>query len=698
MLEFRALPTQETSVRRILVAADGSESTAPAIAWAADVAQRYSAELLVVQVIAPEHLVGPGADRAAAAEADLAALIERSGGTGAVGRVLFESDPSSTILRIAEQEKVDMVVVGNAGMGGRKEFLLGSLPNRISHNARCTVVIVNSSRDGTPADPSSADASSAVGPVEDDAEPEPGELLGRAAQIGRAMAQLAAKELFGARGAPGDRVRERAKRFRDALEQLGPSFAKLGQILSTRPDLLPPALIEQLATLQDRVAPLTEAEVVAVMEQELKVPWEDVFQRIEPEPMAAGTIAQVHRALLASGERVVVKVQRPNAEDDILRDLRLLEMFSRKASARPEFRRVVDLPAMIENLSDSLRHELDFRHEAANVERMRTILAPFSRLAVPSVHTDLSTSRLLVMREVLGVPVRQAPAGEARKEAARQLLESFYEQVLNQGFFHADPHPGNLMWADDKIYFLDLGMAGELDPRLREMLLLLLLAFWQEDSAFMSEVMLSLAEARSPELDLGAFRDDMQALITRFRQLSLSELRLGPLLQQMTQISIRHGVRLPAALALAAKAFGQMQLATAELDPELDPFAVAGRFVLRRTLTRVRNIANPEVVFYRAEKFRVRIERLIESIEGVTGARPGHNLEVNFRGTQGVEDTLRRLGRRLTLAVITAAFVIATALSTGFGQPASWLTIVLGAVGAVLVVGLLADAVRGRGG
>jgi predicted unusual protein kinase regulating ubiquinone biosynthesis (AarF/ABC1/UbiB family) len=253
------------------------------------------------------------------------------------------------------------------------------------------------------------------------------------------------------------------------------------------------------------------------------------------------------------------------------------------------------------------------------------------------------------------------------------------------------------MWADGKIYFLDLGMAGELDPRLREMLLLLLLAFWQEDSAFMAEVMLSLAEARSPELDLGAFREDMQGLIAKFRQLSLRELRLGPLLQEMTQISIRHGVRLPAALALAGKAFGQMQLTTAELDPDLDPFAAAGRFVLGRALTRARHLANPEGLLYRAEKFRMRVERLVEAVEGVTGARPGHNLEVNFRGTQGVEDTLRRLGRRLTLAVITASFVVATALSTGLGQPAGWLTFVLGAIGAVLVVGLLADMARGRG-
>ncbi len=679
---------------RVLVAADRTEAAPAAVEWAADLSERYAADLLVVEVLAPENLVGAGAGSAASAESELAALVQHAGATRALRRVVYDADPSAAILRIAEEEQVDIVVVGNAGMGGRKEFLLGNVPNRISHNARCTVVIVNSAGGASVAagaTPPVADAQAGIPPSR------PGELLGRAAQIGRVMARLGARELFGGRSVGQERVQGQARRFRNALEQLGPSFAKLGQILSTRPDLLPPVLIEELATLQDRVAPLSEAEVVAAMERELKVPWEDLFQRIEPEPMAAGTIAQVHRAILATGERVVVKIQRPNAEKDILRDLRLLEMFSEEAAARPEFRRVVDLPAMIGHLSDSLRKELDFRHEAVNVERMRSILAPFSRLAVPKVYSDLSTARLLVMEEVQGVPVREAPAGDERREAARQLLESFYEQVLTEGFFHADPHPGNLMWADGKIYFLDLGMAGELGPTLREMLLLLLLAFWQEDAEFLAEVMLAIAEERSPALDLTAFQDDMRGLISRFRQLSLKELRLGPLLQQMTQISIRHGVRLPAALALAGKAFGQMQLATAELDPELDPFAVAGSFLFRRVLGGVRGWAKPEGLFYQAEKLKVRAVRLFEAVEGLTGARPGRNLQVDFRGTQGIERNLHDVGRRLTLAVIAGAFVIATGLAAGLGQSSVWLIAAFGTIGALLVLGLVADIIRRPG-
>jgi ubiquinone biosynthesis protein len=186
------------------------------------------------------------------------------------------------------------------------------------------------------------------------------------------MVKAGARELL-TRSQPddGEAMRAAAQRFRSALDELGPTFAKLGQILSTRPDLLPPAFMEELETLQERVTPLTEGEVISVMERELGVPWEDVFESIDPKPLAAGTIAQVHRAKLESGDRVVVKVQRPTAEQDILQDLGLLEMFAQNAADRPALRRVFDVPVIVEHLSNSLRRELDFRHEAANIRRMQ---------------------------------------------------------------------------------------------------------------------------------------------------------------------------------------------------------------------------------------------------------------------------------------------------------------------------------------
>jgi ubiquinone biosynthesis protein len=526
-----------------------------------------------------------------------------------------------------------------------------------------------------------------------------GQLLGRATRIGRVVAKHGLKELFTSPDAGEEALSTRAAavRLRASLEELGPTFCKLGQILSTRPDLLPPAFVEELSGLQEHVAPLTEPEVVSVMEEELGVPWEDVFETIDPTPLAAGTIAQVHRATLADGERVVAKVQRPTAAADILQDLGLLELFAQKAAGRPAFRQVVDLPAIIEHLSSSLRRELDFRQEAGNIERMRAVLAPYSRLDVPGVYDRLSTSRLLVLEEVQGVPIRAAPAEGPRKEAARQLLEAYYRQVLVDGFFHADPHPGNLMWWQDKIFFLDLGMVGEVEPEVGELLLLLLMAFWREDAAFFSDVALMLAgEGQGDEIDLEAFTGDLENLIARHQGASLADLELGALLQEVTEVALRHQVVLPASLALMGKAFAQMQIATAELDPTLDPFQVAGNFVLKTLAGRIRKGASPRQMFYEAQKAKVRLVRLIQAIERVTGARPGSKLQVDFRGTEGLEETIRRTGRRVTLGIMAGAAILGSAITAGADGVAGWVPASLGSVAAVLTGAVVVDLLRRR--
>ncbi|TML46395.1 MAG: AarF/ABC1/UbiB kinase family protein, partial [Actinobacteria bacterium] len=436
-----------------------------------------------------------------------------------------------------------------------------------------------------------------------------GSLLGRATRVASVFAKYGMRETRGS----ADPIEIRARRLRDALEELGPTFAKLGQILSTRPDLLPPEFIIELSSLQDDVAPLTEAEVVQVMEEELGVPWEDVFASIDSEPLAAGTIGQVHKATLESGERVVVKVQRPSARDEIMRDLGLLRLFAEKTESREALRRIVDLPAVVEHLSNSLQRELDFEQEAANIDQMREVLQPFSRLDAPGVHHRFTTKRLLVLELITGGPVREAPQGPERKEAAGQLLEAFYRQILTDGFFHADPHPGNLLWSDGTIYFLDLGMVGEVAPDVRERVLLLLLAFWQEDVPFLAEILLLLAPEVPDELHLDAFREEIAELLAEYRHKSLSEIQLGPIMQGLTQIASHHGVQLPASLALVGKALAQMQLTAAELDPELDPFSVVGGFVAKNLLTRVRTSADPKRIFYEVQKLEVRANALVEA-------------------------------------------------------------------------------------
>ena len=689
-------------VHRVMVGTDRSETATRAVAWAASFAERFGAELHVVQVIVPEHAAdtehgAAEATRARSAADELQVYTTQLAGERGHAHVVIDDDPAMAIVRSSEDHAVDVLIVGNAGMAGRKEFLLGNVPNRISHNARCTVIIVNTTNGRTTAirgkGTAAAIRSSSVEPV---IHPH---LVARGTKIGVVFAKHGLRELFGRPDEEGAVGRRRqAKRLRAALEDLGPTFCKLGQILSTRPDLLPPEFIEELATLQDNVPPLSEAQVVAMMEQELGVPWEDVFETVEPQPLAAGTIAQVHRASLATGQKVVIKIQRPDARELIEQDLALLEVFAEKAAKRPSLKLVIDMEAVFQHLSDSLQRELDFRQEASNMERIGEVLGSFPRLAVPDVHHDLSTSRLLVMHDVGGGPIDTAPEGAPRREAARQLLESFYKQIMVYGFFHADPHPGNLMWQpeEERLYFLDLGMVGEVGAEMREQLLLLLMAFSQDDVGFLTDVTLMLANAiERSDLDVDRFQTEIGSIMARHRTSSLKDIQLGPILQEMTEISVRHGVPLPASLALTGKALAQMQLATAQLDPDLDPFEVAGKFLMRSLLKGMAGTLDPKAVFYQSQKFKVRAMRVVEAIERMIGARPGQKMEINFRAGP-LEATVRRAGRHLALGLTAGAAILASGLTAISIRVPGWVPITFGIVGALLTAGMLLDLFRSR--
>jgi predicted unusual protein kinase regulating ubiquinone biosynthesis (AarF/ABC1/UbiB family) len=635
--------------------------------------------------------------RARAAAEELQHYATGIAGDLGKAHVVIDDDPALAIVHASEDHEIDVLVVGNAGMAGRKEFLLGNVPNRISHNAQCTVIIVNTTGDGqvttTVARPSAVMRSSLV-----QTETEP-HLISRGTKIATVFAKHGVQDFLGRGGEGATGRRRQAKHLRTALEELGPTFSKLGQILSTRPDLLPPEFIEELATLQDNVPPLTEEQVVKVMEQELGVPWEDVFETLDPQPLAAGTIAEVHRATLADHTKVVIKVQRPDAREQIEQDLALLEVFAEKVSNRPGLKQVVDMEAVFDHLSTSLHRELDFRQEAQNISLMREVIAGFSRLRVPTVHEDVSTSRLLVMQDVGGGPASSAPEGHPRKEAARQLLESFYKQILVDGFFHADQHPGNLMWQPEEevLYFLDLGMVGEVGPEMREHMMLLLMAFWQEDVGFLTDVTLMMTGAIDrADLDVDQFQEEIGALMAKNRGASLKDIQLGPVLQEMTETALRHNVALPASMTLTAKALAQMQLAAAELDPDLDPFDVAGKFLMRTVLRGMGAKLDPTSLFYQTQRFKVRFQKVVEAIERLIGARPGQKLEVNFRAAS-LEVTIRRAGRRLALSLTAGAAILGTALTATSDRVANWVPLAFGVAAGLLTLGLLFDLIRKKG-
>jgi ubiquinone biosynthesis protein len=264
---------------------------------------------------------------------------------------------------------------------------------------------------------------------------------------------------------------------------------------------------------------------------------------------------------------------------------------------------------------------------------------------------------------------------------------------MTEGFFHADPHPGNMKWWKEKIYFLDLGTVGEVDAELRELVLLIMLTFSQRDAAFLSEVVLMLADADSDVVDIAAFRGDLERVIGHYRDLSLSELRLGPMLREVTEISVRRNVRVPASLALMGKAFDQMQMA-AELDPTLDPFSVAETFVLPNTLRQLAGSFDPKKVFCETQKMRIRLVRLLEAVEGSVGAMPGARLQVDFRGTEPLEEPITRASRRLSFALGLGGALVGAAVAADAERVPRWMPAPMSGIGSALAAGLLIDSSR----
>ena len=593
-------------------------------------------------------------------------------------RVVVADDPAGAIVEEAANANADMIVIGSSGMRGRREFLLGNVSNRITHIARCTVVVVNTTMRP---------------PLQ--AADEPIELRGRVEEIGRVLGPLAARRLAG-RALRSEEDGQGPRELREGLERLGPTFGKLGQILSTRPDLIAPDYLEELANLQADVPPLVEGEVVAAMQAELGVPWEDVFASIEPEPLAAGTIGQVHRAELVDGSKVVVKVQRPNAASLVEADLALLDAAMRPVARSKRVRRVIDLPSLVEELSASLRRELDFGEEAANLDRMERILATYPRVDVPACHASLSTPRLLVMDEIVGgVPLNEAPAGADRTEATRELMQAYYRQVLEEGFFHADPHPGNLLWADGKIWLLDFGMVGQLDAQTRRQLMLVMLAFVEGDIELLVDVALDMSGADALELDRAAYRADLDKIVSKVRGRSIEEIQLVELLNELTAISVRHGVPLPSSFVMVGKALSQIELTVTDLAPEIDPFEEARRFFLSSIRRRVVDRIDPQQMFFEVERLRYRIGQISEGLATAVGNRPGRKLEVRFTSQQ-LERRIVRTGRIVALGLGAGLTWIAATEATSSDRVDPRMGKGLQALGAGLTAWFAAEAARGQ--
>lgn len=370
--------------------------------------------------------------------------------------------------------------------------------------------------------------------------------------------------------------RKTAARFRQMLAELGPTFIKLGQILSSRPDLLPAHWVEELSLLQDDCPPLPPAEVRREIERGLGRPVEELFRSLDEQPLASASIAQVHRAVTHAGEQVAVKVQHPSARERIEADLSLLHELARLLEAVVEETGVTTPSGVVDEFDRSVHEELDFTHEARNAQLMAEAASGRPVVAIPRVHSTLSCSTVLTLDFLDGVKVSDvtAAAGFDLEQVARNIIEVSFRQIFQDGLFHGDPHPGNvLVLPGGRIGLLDFGLVGRLSRGQQEALVTLLVAVALRDPETVARLLARIGLSES-HTSLAELREDVQGILDRYLGLKLDEIRTTTLLRDLLDLAVRHHIRIPQQYATLGKAAMTIEGIVRRLSPSLDVLAV----------------------------------------------------------------------------------------------------------------------------
>jgi ubiquinone biosynthesis protein len=377
-------------------------------------------------------------------------------------------------------------------------------------------------------------------------------------------------------------TRTTGERIRLVLEDLGPAFIKLGQLASTRADLLPDYIIRELVKLQDQV-PLFSAETArGILEQELGMPLHSILSRFEDTPLAAASIGQVHLGRLHSGEDVAIKIQRPGVDRIIRRDLEILRNLTAMAAKRWEWVERYQLPQMVEELGKSLINELDYTHEARNNERIALQFAGSKDVYIPKIYWEHTASRILTMEFVEGITLSRreelVQKGFDLKEAAQKLVDAMLQQIFIEGFFHADPHPGNLlMMKDGKVAFLDFGMVGHLNEDMKSPLASLIIALMRHNTDSMMRAINRLGLI-DPDMDAQKLRNDLNRLREEYADVPFSQISLGQALNDLFSTAQKHRISLPSDIVMLGKALLTLEGVIENLDPELSIIKLAEPF------------------------------------------------------------------------------------------------------------------------
>ena len=454
----------------------------------------------------------------------------------------------------------------------------------------------------------------------------------------------------------------------DDLEKLGPTFIKLGQLLSTRADLLPAPYLEALSRLQDQIGPFSYEEVDRIVSGELGVRISKAFAEFDREPLAAASLAQVHRARMRDGRAVVVKVQRPDIREQIVEDLESLGEMAQFLDSHTELGKRYDFGNMLDGLRASLLRELDFKLELANLITFGENLREFDRLIVPEPIDDFSTSRVLTMEFIPGKKITElSPLRLMEIDGpglARELFRAYLKQMLIDGFFHADPHPGNVfMTDDDRIALLDLGMVGRLQPSFRDNVLRLLLAISEGRGEDAAEVTIRMGEAKE-RFDRSDFTKRISALVSDHAGTALNRLNSGQVALEITKISADCWFRLPGEFTMVAKALLNLDRVVFTLDPSFEPTTIIRQRameILQRNLLQSMapgNLIGGVVELKEfAEKLPGRVNKILDTI--------GNNefkVDINAIDEKVVLEGLQKVANRIAMGLVLAALIVGAAM------------------------------------
>ena len=459
-----------------------------------------------------------------------------------------------------------------------------------------------------------------------------------------------------------------AERVRMVIEELGPTFIKLGQILSTRGDLLPADLVRELEKLQDTVPPTDFPLIQAQVEKELKRPLNEVFPTFEPQPVASASLGQVHFATLVSGEEVAVKVLRPGVERVIEVDLDILMELAALAEKRTEWGEYYGVVSLAREFGDTLRTEQNYQQEGQNMDRYRQIFAEVEVVCVPRVYWETTTRRVLTMERVQGIKITDVDALDAagldRNEIARHNISLLLKAVLQEGYFHADPHAGNFMvLPDGKIALMDFGIMGELDHTERVGIVQMFLGFFREDTDRAVEALSDLGIA-AKAADKRNLTRDLNRLHGRYYGLELEKLRTRSFVEDLMGVAFANRLKMPSNLVLVFKTITMLEGISLQLDPDLNVFREVEPYVrdalleLESPVARLKEIA--EGMREAAEAMVLlpkQIQRMLEQIEAGEG-----NLSLTMKGLDEPTRRVISAANRLALAMLAVAFVLGPAL------------------------------------